>query len=45
MYITIIKADVTECNDNMVDVSNQSDCIIKNPHSEMKSMQEKERWV
>ena len=26
----------------MVDVSNRSDCIIKNPRSEMKRMQEKE---
>ena len=26
----------------MVDVCNQSDCIIKNPHLEMKGMQEKE---
>ena len=26
----------------MADVSNQSDCIIKNPHSEKKGMQDKE---
>ena len=26
----------------MADVSNKSDCIIKNPHSEMKGLQEKE---
>ena len=30
------------CHPYMADVSNRSDCIIKNPVSEMKGMQEKE---
>ena len=48
-YATV-KICVTECNDvmkrhshlNMVDVSNRSDCIIKNLRSEMEGVQEKE---
>ena len=45
----IDKVDVTERNyvtkhdgHNMADVCNRSDCIIKNPLSEMEGMQEKE---
>ena len=42
MY-AIIKVDITEHNDDrephMADISNQSDCIIKSPHSEMKGTQ------
>ena len=34
LYVTL------NCH-NMADVCNRSDCIFKNPHSEMKGMQEK----
>ena len=40
--LNVILENVTVISSKYVGVSNQSDCFIKNPHSEMKGMQEKE---